>query len=230
MLSTSKIKPIILCTIIPIIVFILGSLTNNNNNDFSGEYVKTYPIGVEVKMIETVIINPVKLPEVTYEERIVTLTRKEQIRCMAVNIYHEAQGEPYMGQVAVARVVMNRVLHGFAVNPCKVIYQMTTRVNPETEQSTTHCQFSWVCQGKKDPHKDNPNYIQAEEIATRVLDEDHWNDEIPNTILYFHNTSVKPRWPYPQELRIGNHIFYSRTDKSKNEDTRNTRSSQQASN
>ena len=216
MLSRSKIKPIILCTIIPILVFILWSLTNNNNNDLIGPYVKTYPIAVEIHKIEestieiVEMIQPVKLPTITYEEQVIALTRKEQIKCMAVNIYHEAGGESYMGQVAVARVVMNRVLHGFASNPCKVIYQMTTRWNPKTEQSTTHCQFSWVCQRKKEPHIDNPIYVQAKEIARRVLDNDEWKNDIPNNILFFHNNKVNPRWPYSQELIIGNHIFYSK--------------------
>jgi spore germination cell wall hydrolase CwlJ-like protein len=217
MLSRSKIKPIILCTIIPILVFILWSLTNNNNNDLIGPYVKTYPIAVEVHKIEestieiVEMIQPVKLPTITYEEQIIALTRKEQIKCMAVNIYHEAGGEPYMGQVAVARVVMNRVLHGFASNPCKVIYQMTTRWNPNTERSTTHCQFSWVCQHKKEPHKDNPIYVQAEEIARQILDENKWKDEISSDLLFFHNNKVNPRWPYYEKLIIGNHVFYSKT-------------------
>jgi spore germination cell wall hydrolase CwlJ-like protein len=116
-----------------------------------------------------------------------------------------------MGQVAVARVVMNRVLHGFASNPCKVIYQMTTRWNPNTERSTTHCQFSWVCQHKKEPHKDNPIYVQAEEIARQILDENKWKDEISSDLLFFHNNKVNPRWPYYEKLIIGNHVFYSKT-------------------
>ena len=213
----SKIKPIILCTIIPILVFILWSLSNNDNNDLIGPYGITYPIAVEIHKIEesksqgVELIDSVKLPTIIYEERIVALTRKEQIKCMAVNIYHEAGGEPYMGQVAVARVVMNRVLHGFASNPCKVIYQMTTRWNPNTEQTITHCQFSWVCQRKKDPHNDNPIYVQAEDIARQVLDENKWKDEISSDLLFFHSTSVKPNWSYYEKLRIGNHIFYSKT-------------------
>jgi spore germination cell wall hydrolase CwlJ-like protein len=53
----------------------------------------------------------------------------EHLRCLATNIYWEAAGEPFMGQVAVARVVVNRVKHGFASNPCKVVYQ--TNIIPD---------------------------------------------------------------------------------------------------
>ena len=49
----------------------------------------------------------------------------KQIACMARNIYYEAGAEAMPGQAAVARVVMNRVNHGFAETPCKVIYQKT---------------------------------------------------------------------------------------------------------
>ena len=50
----------------------------------------------------------------------------KQIACMARNIYYEAGAEAMPGQAAVARVVMNRINHGFAETPCKVIYQKTT--------------------------------------------------------------------------------------------------------
>ena len=47
----------------------------------------------------------------------------KQITCMAKNIFYEAGAESTLGQAAVARVVMNRVAHGFGKNPCQVIYQ-----------------------------------------------------------------------------------------------------------
>lgn len=238
MLSISKIKPIILCTIIPIIVFILGSLTNNNNNDLKLFYNNKIPVEI-FPITESVIVTyQIRIPELKsskfssefdYAEK--KISSNEEVKCMASNIYHEAGGEPFMGQVAVARVVMNRVLHGFASTPCKVIYQTTKRKDPVDEQKEIiRCQFSWVCQGKVTPHSDNPKYQQAEDIARRVLNNDEWKDDIPNDILFFHNTTVNPRWPYFKEFKIGNHIFYSKTDKSKNESTRNPRLGQQASN
>ena len=56
----------------------------------------------------------------------------------------------------------------------------------------------------------NPNK-QAEDIARRVLTENAWNDIVPNDVLFFHNTSVNPRWAYERVATIGNHIFYSKT-------------------
>ena len=33
----------------------------------------------------------------------------ESLMCLALNVYHEAKNQSYVGQVAVAQVVMNRV-------------------------------------------------------------------------------------------------------------------------
>ena len=38
-------------------------------------------------------------------------------------------------------------------------------------------------------------------------------DVIPNSVLFFHNLSVTPIWPYAEVTRIGNHIFYSKVKK-----------------
>jgi spore germination cell wall hydrolase CwlJ-like protein len=135
----------------------------------------------------------------------------EHLHCLANNIYHEAAGEPFMGQVAVARVVMNRIKHGFANNPCRVIYQATVVPDPENlEETRKICQFSWVCAGKTSPSKNNPKYQIALDIATKILEEDKWSEDIPNNILFFHNTGVNPLWKYHQSMIIGNHVFYSR--------------------
>lgn len=135
----------------------------------------------------------------------------EYLHCMATNIYHEARGEPYIGQVAVARVVMNRVQHGFAENPCRVVYQKTTVPDSENPlESKTICQFSWVCEDDIKTNKASPAYKQALQIANDVLSKNAYNDVIPSSILYFHNTSVNPGWNYKESMTIGNHVFYSR--------------------
>lgn len=135
----------------------------------------------------------------------------EYIRCMATNIYYEAGSEPFMGQVMVARVVMNRIQHGFAKNPCAVIYAQHDIPHPDDPNTTRRvCQFSWVCEGKDTPNR-NESYKQAEDIARRVLTQNEWHDIVPNDVLFFHNTNVNPRWAYERVATIGNHIFYSKT-------------------
>ena len=48
----------------------------------------------------------------------------QQHECLAMNIYHEARGERWEGQIAVAHVTMNRVAHDeWPNNVCDVVYQ-----------------------------------------------------------------------------------------------------------
>ena len=147
-----------------------------------------------VEQVETEIKNPVNL---------------KHLKCLAAGLYYEANGEPLVGQIAVARVIMNRVLHGFAKDPCAVVYQSTTKVNEDGE-NVKLCQFSWVCDGKMMPSESNPRFVKAQSIAKQVLEEDKWSDLLPNNTLFFHNLTVSPRWAYKQVTTIGNHVFYSK--------------------
>lgn len=156
-------------------------------------------------------IEPVE--EVTKVAKVVD---PKQLACMAKNIFYEANGEPTHGQAAVARVVMNRVNHGFSNTPCGVIYQ-ASYVEKQSDEGETYkqkvCQFSWVCEGKGEPNKNSPGYIKAKEIAYDVLAHDAYTDVVPKSTLFFHNLSVQPNWPYQHAKQIGNHIFYSKPKK-----------------
>jgi spore germination cell wall hydrolase CwlJ-like protein len=152
--------------------------------------------------------------------KIAKIVDPKQVACMAQNIFYEAGSEPLMGQAAVARVVMNRIAHGFGKNPCSVIHQSTLveRVIDNQIQMIKLCQFSWVCEGKGDPNKNNPKYKQAEQVAYDVLAYDSYKEVLPGTALFFHNIQVDPLWPYKQVAKIGNHIFYSKTKKPQKND------------
>ena len=220
MLILSRLKLILLCTIIPTLILLIGSLTNYNKDvqhDNAVENTVAQQTEVKAKTVlskednstaATEMVQPITLPEIIVTKR--TATIKEQITCMANNIYHEAGGEPYMGQVAVARVVMNRVAHGFANSPCQVIYQSRRRIDPNTEKAIIHCQFSWVCQGKKSPNTNSERYKIAEEIAELVILENKWDNDFHRGVLFFHNHTVNPRWPYKKSFTIGNHTFYAK--------------------
>ncbi len=150
-----------------------------------------------------------------FEQQTVVVDPK-QLHCMAKNIFYEAGGESIRGQAAVARVVLNRVAHGFANTPCGVIYQ-TTLVEKQSDEGETYtqklCQFSWVCENKGEPNKNSYTYKVAQQVAYDVMTTDKHDDVIPNSVLFFHNLSVTPLWPYAEVVRIGNHIFYSKVKK-----------------
>jgi spore germination cell wall hydrolase CwlJ-like protein len=132
----------------------------------------------------------------------------KELHCLAKNIYYEARKEPVNGQAAVARVVMNRVNHGFASTPCKVIYQVINV--PREDRIVKVCQFSWVCENKPEPNRNNAQYQQALNIAFEVLVQGKHKDVVSKNTLFFHASYMDPNWPYKRVKQIGNHIFYQK--------------------
>ena len=160
---------------------------------------------------EVVDDNVVEEPEV-----VAKVVDPKQLACMAKNIFYEAGSESIKGQAAVARVVINRVNHGFAKTLCDVVYQsyMVDRIIDDESVKVKLCQFSWVCEGKAEPNENSQRYKQAQQVAYDVMANDAYNDVLPKSALFFHNLTVDPLWPYKQVAKIGNHIFYSRAKKS----------------
>lgn len=187
---TEKVKLLRLLTGVMVIIF--GVFLINNEDNY--------------------LLNEAPEP-VTEIEKVAKVVDPKQLACMAKNIFYEANGEPIVGQAAVARVVMNRIQHGFGSNPCNVIYQ-ANYIEKQSEEGETYkekvCQFSWVCEGKGEPNKNSPGYIKAKEIAYDVLAYDAYEDVVPKSTLFFHNLTVQPNWPYQHAKQIGNHIFYSK--------------------
>jgi N-acetylmuramoyl-L-alanine amidase len=126
----------------------------------------------------------------------------EEAVCMARNIYHEARGEPKLGQIAVGYVVLNRVEEPgdrFEKTPCEVI---TSGEFVWTEKALNAYPHEWEA------------YQKAMYIAVGTLE-----GTLPNPIgdaTYFYAGSQTPRWarPFEQVARIGRHRFL--------EDERNT--------
>ena len=140
----------------------------------------------------------------------VDITQQE---CLAKNIYFEARGESKQGQIAVARVVVNRIKAGFGKNPCSVVNQSTyveTTTNEGELEKVKVCQFSWVCDPQAIPNKNSPLYRQALTIAHDVLAYDAHTDILPGNALFFHSVIVNPGWNLHRVAKIGNHIFYSK--------------------
>ena len=133
----------------------------------------------------------------------------KQLACMAHNIFHEAGSESVLGQAAVARVVLNRVKHGFARTPCTVIHRVTK------VDTVKQCQFSWSCLPRVIIDKTTARYRQAEQVAYDVMVNDAYKNVIPKSAVFFHSVTTNPMWTYRQVAVIGNHIFYAKTKEQK---------------
>lgn len=119
------------------------------------------------------------------------LLQQKQVQCLAKNVYHEARGEPYKGQVAIALVTLNRVYSDLYPDTiCSVVYQKG--------------QFSWTKNESK--IRDNESWNTAVNIAYKVLAEYDHLKKFGAT--HFHNKGVSPRWKLKQISTIGNHVFY----------------------
>lgn len=172
-----------------------------------------------ILVVVGITYNPIdmfSIEEEPEQEVVAKVIDPKQLACMAKNIFYEAGHESIMGQAAVARVVLNRVNHGFAKTPCAVVYQshIVEKVVDDETIKVKLCQFSWVCEGKGEPNKNSQRYKQAYQVAYDVMANDAYNDVLPKSALFFHNLQVDPLWPYKQVAKIGNHIFYSKQKKS----------------
>ncbi|MGD8107839.1 cell wall hydrolase [Pantoea sp. FN0302] len=120
------------------------------------------------------------------------------ILCLAMNIYHEARGEPLKGQIAVASVTMNRA-NWDVTQICPVVYA-------PKQFSWTHLKnnaFSY-------PAKEDKSWQRAQQIAHQIVNGEL--SDVTNGATYYHNQTVTPAWSsaFAQTAAIGNHIFYAK--------------------
>ncbi|HEX7775322.1 MAG TPA: cell wall hydrolase [Parvibaculum sp.] len=124
-----------------------------------------------------------------------------QRRCLTESIYFEARGESSVGQLAIAEVVLNRVISGrYPDTICGVVFQ---------GQKSNQCQFSFACTVDMDKPRDPIAWRKAQRLAHYVLSGDVTNSII-GSATYYHAAYVYPQWaPYMIEVaKIGHHIFY----------------------
>lgn len=140
----------------------------------------------------------------TASQSIASKLLEEDIHCLAMNIYHEARGEPRAGQYAVAEVTLNRARSGeFPDSICAVVHQK--HWNPRRKEKTSA--FSWTAMEVNTDYTSGA-WQEARQIAGEVL-----HPERKPTLhgaLFYHSTKVKPAWARKRKrlARIGRHIFY----------------------
>lgn len=119
----------------------------------------------------------------------------KQTQCIATAIYHEARGEPVMGQVAVAYIINNRVHSDrYPDTACEVVYQ-------------PH-QFTDIKSAK--PDKSSKAWRIAAEIAAYsqvgLID-----DETTGGTMYYNPRKASPSWDFSKLELVGylnNHAFF----------------------
>ena len=129
--------------------------------------------------------------------------REAEENCLARAVYFESRSESDMGQLAVAKVILNRVKSpDFPKTICGVVYQGSG--------SRNSCQFSFACDGLPDDVKSPSSWAHAKMIAERAINNDPSVAMLGNATNY-HADYVTPRWAHTMRrlIKIGHHIFYA---------------------
>jgi spore germination cell wall hydrolase CwlJ-like protein len=143
------------------------------------------------------------------EKKQSVLRRRIQLaeeNCLARAVYFEARSESEVGQMAVAKVILNRVKSPDYPNSiCGVVYQGSNRRNS--------CQFSFACDGLPDDVRQPGAWSQAKSVAQRAVAGDTQLGKGMNLATSYHADYVTPRWARSlrKVVKIGRHIFYSGT-------------------
>ena len=114
--------------------------------------------------------------------------------CLATAVYFEARGEPDIGQMAVAQVVVNRMVDDrYPDTICDVVWA------PKA--------FSFTHDGKHDRMTHPESRSKALQIAKDTLR----GDGLGITSTHYHTTAVDPFWNehYVLDGLVGNHLFYT---------------------
>lgn len=161
------------------------NVSSNSNNLISSNFNEE---------LNTTIINmpKEKVVEVfNHNDNMIYLT-EDDVNLMAKIVYAESKGEPYEGKVAVASVILNRVLSpGFPNSISEVIFQPNA--------------FSCVVNGEI-------SVTPTEECYNAVYDAIKGNDPT-NEALFFYNPSIATcSWMQGIEKTdsraIGQHLFF----------------------
>lgn len=128
------------------------------------------------------------------------------IQCLALNIYHEARGEPMAGKIAVAKVTLNRVASPIYPNSiCAVVFSNAWSAKYKRRVAA----FSWT--------NDNVTNIPSETVAWResiAIARSVYNGTVTSEVgnaLFYHAADIKPYWAQTRTrvAHIGRHIFYN---------------------
>ncbi len=146
-----------------------------------------------------ILLNNAVVTHPSIKIKLVDLERERQ--CLVEGIYYEARGERAVGQLAVAEVVLNRVMSGrYPASICGVVFQGA---------KSGQCQFSFACSNVMKHPRNKVAWRKAQRLAHYVL-AGKVHNSLVGTATYYHATYVNPYWaPHMVEVaKIGQHIFY----------------------
>jgi N-acetylmuramoyl-L-alanine amidase len=131
-------------------------------------------------------------------------SKQRDLNCLAMNVYHEARGEPLAGQFGVAEVTMNRVADSrYPDSVCEVVYQKRWDYLRKRHVSA----FSWTEFETVDV-PEGEAWQRAVSVAEATLNGEH--PEALDGAVYYHAAYIRPSWTRGKQpvAKIGRHVFY----------------------
>ncbi|MEX1037203.1 MAG: cell wall hydrolase [Sneathiella sp.] len=126
-------------------------------------------------------------------------TREEM--CLAQAVYFEGRSEPLVGQVAIAEVILNRIVDArYPDTACDVVFQ--------NQHLRNKCQFSFACDGLSDRPKNAGAWEKSLKVVALVMKGER--SGVAKRATHYHASYVSPRWSaHLSKLgQVGRHIFY----------------------
>jgi spore germination cell wall hydrolase CwlJ-like protein len=132
------------------------------------------------------------------------LAERQNVACLAQNVYYEARGEPPEGQYAVAEVTMNRAASSrYPDSVCAVVHEKRWDAIRKRYVGA----FAWT-EFDALPEPGGEAWEFAQKVAADV-----YYRRAPRQlegVTLFHATYVRPSWAKERKrvARIGSHVFY----------------------
>lgn len=139
------------------------------------------------------------------------LLKEREKTCMALGLYHEARGEPVLGQYGVAATILNRVRSSVYPNSiCGVVFQ--------NKHKKFRCQFSFACDDISDKPLNKASYAQMLRLSKRILSKGmareakFMGQEFQssfNDMTHYHRDDIHPSWAnkLKKVSKLGSHVF-----------------------
>ena len=142
---------------------------------------------------------------------------KEEVKCLALNVYHEARNESLSGKIAVILVTMNRVAdERFPGTICEVVHQGKHYFHKKLKKRypiKNLCQFSWYCDGLSDDPKNKRAWAYSNALIEYFLKRSMLFIDFTEGATHYHAEYINlPRWAknkdFVKTVTIDTHLFY----------------------
>jgi spore germination cell wall hydrolase CwlJ-like protein len=170
----------------------------NIDTESGSDQANTGPVFVSEPVIQALPEAPKPANAANLRELVLAMPQEVQfsddLQCLAGAVYFESRGEPLEGQLAVARVVVNRAESDrFPESYCDVVYQKS--------------QFSFVRSGRMPSIATTSEAWRNAKAVAQIAHEGLWESPAEEA-LFFHATYVNPGWRKQRLAKVSRHVFY----------------------